>query len=77
MDRMPSIAKKRLIRKKYWKHLLSFFQRTKSTQNSGWDFAERIEKVKKTKIELEQKKPVDTFIDGYGSYKGISVTFEL
>ena len=29
-DRMPSIAKKRLLRKKYKKHLLSSFQKTKT-----------------------------------------------
>ena len=31
VERMPSIAKKRLLRKKYKKHLLSSFQKTKST----------------------------------------------
>ena len=35
LDRMPSIAKKRLLRKKYKKHLFSSFQRTKSTQTGG------------------------------------------
>ena len=35
MDRMPSIAKKRLLRKKYKKHLFSSFQKTKTTQTSG------------------------------------------
>ena len=52
-DRMPSIAKKRLLRKKYKKHLFSSFQKTKTTQTSGSVFAERIEKVKKTKFEFE------------------------
>ena len=33
VDRMPSIAKKRLLTKKYNKHLLSSFQKTKSTKN--------------------------------------------
>ena len=51
VDRMPSIAKKRLLRKKYKKHLFSSFQKTKTTQTSGSVFAERIEKVKKTKNE--------------------------
>ena len=46
VDRMPSIAKKRLLRKKYKKHLFSSFQKTKTTQTSGSVFAERIEKVK-------------------------------
>ena len=45
VDRKPSIAKKRLLRKKYKKHLLSSFQKTKSTQTSGSVFADRIEQV--------------------------------
>ena len=68
VERMPSIAKKRLLRKKYKKHLLSSFQRTKSTQTSGSVFADRIERVKKTKFELELIKIVDCFLDGHGSY---------
>ena len=40
VDRMPSIAKKRLLRKKYKKHLFSSFQKTKTTQTSGSVFAE-------------------------------------
>ena len=59
MDRMPSIAKKRLLRKKYKKHLLSSFQKTKSTQTSGSVFADRIDQVKMTKFELELIKIVD------------------
>ena len=47
VDRMPSIAKKRFLRKKYKKQLFSSFQKTKSTQTGGSVFAERIEKVKK------------------------------
>ena len=51
VERTPSIAKKRLLRKKYKKHLLSSFQKTKSTQPSGSVFADRIEQVKKTEFE--------------------------
>ena len=68
VDRMPSIAKKRLLRKKYKKHLLSSFQKTKSTQNSGSVFADRTEQVKKTKFELELMKIVDCFLDDHGIY---------
>ena len=50
IDTMPSIAKKRLLRKKYKKHLLSSFRKTKSTQTSGPFFADRIEQVKKTNL---------------------------
>ena len=67
VDRMPSIAKKRLLRKKYKKQLLSSFQKTKSTQTSGSVFADRIEQVKKTKHELELIKFVDCFLDGHGN----------
>ena len=50
VDRMPSIAKKRLLRKKYKKHLLSSIQKTKSTQTSRSVFADRIEQVKRLKL---------------------------
>ena len=68
VDRMPSIAKKRLLSKKYRKHLFSSIQKTKSTQTGGSVFAERIEKVKKTKFELGLIKTVDCFLDGHGNY---------
>ena len=51
VDRMPSVARKRLLRKKYKKHLFSSFQKTKTMQTSGSVFAERIEKVRKTKFQ--------------------------
>ena len=47
VDRMPSIAKKRLLRKKYKKLLFSSSQKTKTTQTSESVFAERIEKSKR------------------------------
>ena len=53
VDRMPSIAKKRLLRRKSKQHLFSSFQKTKTTLTSGSVFVERTEKVKKTKFELE------------------------
>ena len=77
VDRMPSIAKKRLMRKKYKKHLLSSYQKTKSTQTGGSVFAERIEKVKKTKFELDLIKIVDCFLDGYGNSGSNLVSFKL
>ena len=77
VDRMPSIAKKRLLRKKYKKHLFSSFQKTKTTQTSGSVFAERIEKVKKTKFELELIKIVDCFLDGHGNFDSNLVSFKI
>ena len=68
VDRMPSIAKKRLLRKKYKKHVFSSFKKTKAKQTSGSVFAERIEEVKKTKFECELIKIVDCFLDGHGNF---------
>ena len=77
VDRMPSIAKKRLLRKKYKQHLFSSSQKIKSTQTSGSVFAERIEKVKKTKFELDLIKIVDCFLDGQGNYDSNLVSFKI
>ena len=77
VERMPRIAKKRLLRKKYNKHLLSSSQKTKSTQTSGSVFADRIEQVKKTELELELMKIVDCFLDGHGIYTSNLVSFKI
>ena len=77
MDRMPSIAKKRLLGKKYKKHLFSSFQETKTTQTSGSVFAERIEKVRKTKFECDLIKIVNCFLDGHGSFDSNLVFFKM
>ena len=74
---MPSIAKKKHFRKKFKKRLFGSFQKTKTTQISGSMFAERIEKVKKTKFELELMKLVDCFLNGHGNYDSNSVSFRL
>ena len=50
---MPSNAKKRLLSKKYEKHLLSSLQETELTQTIGSLFAPRLELVEKTKFKLE------------------------
>ena len=77
-DRMPSIAKKEALAEKvYKKHLFSSFQKTKTTQTSGSVFAERIEKVKKTKVELDLIKIVDCFLDGHGNYGSNLVSFKM
>ena len=73
---MPSIAKKRLLRKKYRKHFLRSFQKTKSTQTSGTVFADRIEQVKKTEFELELIKIVDCSLDDHGNFTSNLVSFK-
>ena len=77
VDRMPSIAKKGLLRKKYKKHLFSSFQKTKALQTSGSVFAERIKKVKKTKFEFELIKIVDCFLDRHGNFDSNLVSFKI
>ena len=67
VDRMSSIAKKRLWKKKYKKQLLSSSEKTNPTQTSGSVFADTIEQVEKTKFELELIKIVDWFLDGHGN----------
>ena len=77
VDRMPSIAKKRLLRKKYKKHLFSSFQKRKTTQTSVSVFAERIEKVKTSKFEMELIKIVDCFLDDHGNYDSNLISFKI
>ena len=74
---MASIAKKRLLREKFKKHLFSSFQKTKTTQTSSSVFAERIEKVKKTKFEFELMKIVDCFLDVHGNFDSNLVSFNI
>ena len=77
VDRMPSIVKKRLLMKEYKKHLLSSFHKTKSTQTSWSVFADRIEQVRKTKLEIELTKIVDCFLDGHGNHTSNLVSFKI
>ena len=77
MDRKSRFAKKRLLRKKYKKRFFSSPQKTKTTQPSGSVFAERIEKVKKTKFEFELIKNVDCFLDGHGNFDSNLVCFKI
>ena len=77
LDKMPSLAKKRLLRKKFMQHFMSALQKNKSTQTSGSVFAGRIEKVKKTKFELELIKIVDCFLEGHGNYDSNLVSFKI
>ena len=77
VDRMPSIVKKRLSRKKYKKHLLRSLQKTKLTQTSRSVFADRIEQGKKNKFEKALIKFVDCFLDGYGKYSSSLVSFKI
>ena len=77
VDRMPRIAKKKLLRKKFKNNLFSSFEKTKSTQTSGPVFADRIEQVEKTKFELELIKILDCFLDGHCNCTSNLVSFKI
>ena len=77
VDRMPNIAKKRLLRKKYKKHLFISFQKAKTTQISSSVFAERIEKNEKADFKLELIKIVVCFLDGHGNFDSNLVSFKI
>ena len=59
---------KSFLLKKYKIQLLSSLQKTKSMQPIGSVFADRIEQVKKIKLELKQIKILDCFLHGHGIY---------
>ena len=50
VEKMPSIAKKRLLRKKFEQHFMSALQKNKSTQTSGSVFAKKLKKSKRLKL---------------------------
>ena len=62
---------KRLLRKKFKKHMLTSVQRSISVQTTGSLFVERVESVRrKTKFELELMKIIDCLLYGYVVMKG-------
>ena len=78
VDKMPSIAEKQLLRKKFKKHMLTSVQRSISVQTTGSVFVERVDSVRrKTKFELELMKIIDCFLDGYGGYESNFVSFKI
>ena len=65
---MPSIARKRPLRKKFKQHFLSVLQKSQSTQTSGSAFAERNEKAKRNNFEVELINFVEYFLDVHSKY---------
>ena len=75
-------SRKKTAKEQYKKHLLSSFQKTKSTQTSGSVFADTIEQVKKNKLIktdrlIELMKSVDCFLDGHGNYTSDLISFKI
>ena len=79
VDKKPSIAIKKLLRKMCEQNFLSALQKNKSTQTQTTDsvFAEGIQKAEKTIFELDLIKTVDCFPDGHGSYDSNLVSSEI
>ena len=74
---MPSIAKKRLIRKKFKRHYLCSHQKLASTQTLGSAFLDRIRKIQNSKYEPDLFKIIDCFIDCHGSVHSDYVSFVI
>ena len=66
VEKVPSISKKRLCRKKFKRHLLRAEQRNASTQTLGSSFLDRVHSLRKTNYESELIKIVDCLLDGHG-----------
>ena len=66
VEKLPSVSKKRLSRKKFKRHLLRAEQRNVSTQTMGSFFLDRIQSLKNSKYEGELIKIVDCLLDGHG-----------
>ena len=56
---------------------MTSFEKSKSTQNSGSVFADRIQQVKNTEFELELMELVGCFLDGPGNYTSNLVSFDV
>ena len=76
-EKLPSVANKHLLRKKFKIHYLSSAQHLASTQTLGSAFLERIQKIQNLKYETDLLKFVDCFIDGYGTVNSERVSFSI
>ena len=76
-EKMPSVAKKRLLREKFKRHYLCSNQKLASTQTIGSAFLERIRKVQNSKHEHDLLKLIDCFIDGYGFVNSDNFNFSI
>ena len=75
--KLPSVARKRLLRKKFKRHYLSSAQKLASTQTLGSAFLERIRKVQNSKYETDLLKIVDCFLDGFGTVNSERINFSI
>ena len=74
---MSSIAKKRLIRKKFRRHYLCSNQKLASTQTLGSAFLDRNRKIQNSKYESDLFKIIDCFFDCHGSVHSDDVSYVI
>ena len=75
--RKRSIAKKRLLRKKFKRHYLCYNQKLASTQTLASAFLDRIRKFQNSKYESNLFKIIACFIDCHGSVHSDYVSFVM
>ena len=76
VEKLPSVSKKRLSRKKFKRHLLRA-NRNLSAQTMGSSFLYRIQSVKNSKYEGELIKIVDSLLDGHGLIDNFLLYLEI
>ena len=77
VEKMPSIAKKRLARKRFKQHFMRSGQQSVSTQTLGSVFMDRVHSIRNSKYEADFLKIIDCLLDGHGSIDSANMTFEL
>ena len=77
VEKLPSVSKKRLSRKKFKRHLLRAVQRNASTQTLRSSFFDRIQLLKNSKYESELIKIVDCLLDGHRIIDNPMLYFEV
>ena len=77
VEKLPSVSKKRLSRKKFQRHLLRSEQKNVSTQTLRLSFFDRIQSLKNSKYESELIKTVDCLLDGHGKIDNPMLYFEV
>ena len=77
VEKVISISKKRLSRKKFKRHLLRAEQRNASTQTLGSSFLDRVHSLRNSKYESELIKIVDCLLDGHGIIDNLVLYLEI
>ena len=77
VEKLPSVSKRRLSRKKFKRHLLRAEQRNSSTQTLRSSFVDRSQSLKNSKYESELIKIVDCLLDGHEIIDNPMMYFEV